>query len=131
MGHRYLLFTSLALVALGAAGCGPDIRAVCEAQEACVGGNELDVDACVATFEGSEDLAHDIGCGAEYDAYVTCVEPLLECNSQATGQPCAMDSECGGAGVCEASVCTVKLYGFDPSNNDQCEAEQNAYSRCN
>ena len=65
--HR-MLFAGLALAALAAQGCGgPDIQAICEAQESCYGGNEKDIEACVIAFEAQADAADAIGCSDEFD----------------------------------------------------------------
>jgi len=131
MDHKNLLFAGLGLVAAAfATGCGPDIAAICEAQEACYGGNDADIDACIAVSEGQREASHDIGCGAEFDTLVACREPLLECSSQDTGQPCMANADCNGVGVCSNGQCTAKSYGIPGTNQNACEAEQNAYSRC-
>jgi hypothetical protein len=130
MGHKNLLFVGLALAAFGAVGCGPDIAGICEQQEACIGGNEADIDACIASAEGQRDAAVDIGCGSEFDVFVECNASLLECSSQSTGQQCASSSDCGGPAVCSAGQCTVKAYGVPDADRDKCEVEGSAYSRC-
>jgi len=130
MGKRYLLFMSFAALASFAAGCGPDLASVCEQQEACLGGNEADVDACIAAAEGQYDADGDIGCADEFDVLFECINPKLQCLSQGTGQQCMADADCNGTAVCSNSECTVKAYGVEASAQDDCEAEQAAYTRC-
>jgi hypothetical protein len=131
MVRNNLLFAGLGLVAALATGCGPDIGAICEAREACIGGNDADIDACIASYDGQRDLAYDIGCGDEFDAVTTCSEPLLECSSQPTGEMCATNSDCNGGTTCSSGECVGKSFGVPGNDQSTCEAEQNAYSRCN
>lgn len=126
MTNRQWFFMGLALVAFGAAGCGPDIAGICDEQESCLGGNDADIDACNAAYSAAYDLASDIGCGDELEAYLNCLQPELECIGANT---CNSNNECGGSGACVGGEC--KFYGLDQGNQDACEAEQNAYNRCN
>lgn len=131
--HR-MLFAGLVLAALAAQGCGgPDIQAICEAQESCYGGNDKDVEACVIAFEAQADAADAIGCSDEFDESYTCFEEQASCHTEPTGAPCTTNDECGGGdGVaCVSGQCQIKYYGFDPqSETNPCEAEQNAYQSC-
>ncbi|MRG90384.1 hypothetical protein [Polyangium spumosum] len=132
MKPKNLLYAGLGLVALAfSAGCGPDIAGVCEAQEACLGGNEADIDACIVAAEGQRETAIDIGCGDEFDTLAACTEPLLECTSVNSGQMCMDDGDCGGPAVCSNGLCSLKAYAIPEAQRDTCEAEQAAYSRCN
>lgn len=114
---------------LGMAGCGHDIQGMCEAQIACEGGNDLDVDACVATNEIDADYYDDIGCADEYDAYYACAEPISKCNEFQIAPTCSTDGDCFG-GQCSNGACVSKVYGIDAAKVDMCEAEQNALTRC-
>ncbi|MDI3290270.1 hypothetical protein [Polyangium sp. 15x6] len=131
MGQTNLLFAGLGLVVAFATGCAPDIADLCERQEACYGGNEADIDACIATYEGQRDTAYGIGCGDEFDTFVACTDPLLECSSQPTGGMCMSNADCNGGSVCSNGQCTGKIFGVRANDATTCEAEQNAYSRCN
>jgi hypothetical protein len=124
-----LLLMGLMVGCFGVAGCGPNIRAMCEAEIACEGGNDLDIDACVAVEEVDADYLDEIGCSAEYNAYFACIEPYLKCNEQPTGGNCTMNGECPG-GRCSGGQCVFAVYGPDPDDVDACEAEANAYGRC-
>lgn len=119
----------IVISALGMIGCGPDLRAMCEAEIACEGGNDLDVDACVASSEIDIDYLDDIGCGEEYDEYIACMEPHLKCQEEPTGQTCSTSAECGD-GSCKNGQCVYKFYGADPTDDDTCKTEQSAFGRC-
>jgi hypothetical protein len=135
MLKRYLFFPWLVLSALAAAGCGgPDFEAICDEQEKCSGGNEKDLEACVVAFEGFADVADDIGCTDEFDAYFTCSQEHASCRDVPTGDTCMTDGDCNGPpgnARCSAGMCVAKDYGFDPTaQNNPCETEENAYQRC-
>lgn len=135
MLNRHLFFPWLVLSALVATGCGgPDFTAICDEQEACSGGNDKDRAACVAAFEGFADVADDIGCAAEFDAYYVCSQEHASCRESPTGDTCMTDSDCSGPpgrSRCSGGLCVEKEYGFDESApNHPCEAEANAYQRC-
>ena len=130
--YAWLILTVLSLTACG----GPDITTLCEEQEACVGGNEADIDACIASYEGFLELASDIGCSDEVDALFACQEGRLSCREvPAGGGMCATDADCDNQGNnperCSGGQCVRKIYGYDPqASEDPCEAESNAYGRC-
>lgn len=122
--NRYWSFLGLLAILVCAPGCGPDINGLCEAQENCLGGNDADIDACVAANDGARDNAHDIGCGEEYDLLVECLSSKYKCTAVGT---CAMSSECNRS-ACVKGEC--KRYELDAADVTSCEAELNAYSRC-
>jgi hypothetical protein len=122
--NRHWSFIGLLAFVAFAPGCGPAIQELCEEQESCLGGNDADIDACVASYDGARDNAYDIGCGDEYDLLINCISPQYECFD---GMTCSSNDECGGS-ACVRDSC--KSYGVDSTNADACEAEVNAYSRC-
>lgn len=124
MHWRWSFFGLLACAAF-APGCdGPDIEALCQKQEDCLGGNDADIAACVAAYEGTRDNARDIGCGDEYDALIDCFSPQYECLGVGA---CTTSADCMDS-ACIDTEC--KSYGVDATNADVCESEVNAYSRC-
>jgi hypothetical protein len=123
MNRNWSLLGLFAFMAF-APGCGPSIQTLCEDQEKCLGGNDADIDACVAAYDGTRDGAYDIGCGDEYDALINCVMPQYSCND---GAACATSDECKGS-ACVKGMC--HQYGLDNTNADACQTEVNAYSRC-
>jgi hypothetical protein len=68
--YRYV-FLSLAIITVGSVGsCSkPDFESFCKAKEACLGGNDLDVDACVEQYEYRRDSR---SCPSNYDAWAEC-----------------------------------------------------------
>jgi hypothetical protein len=122
----------LALAALAASGCGgPDFEEICQEQEDCTGGNEKDVESCIAQLEGNAEEADILGCGDELDELYDCVTDRLDCQSQPTGIACMTTADCGGDENvrCSGGQCVVKYYG-QKADDDSCEAEANAYQRC-
>jgi len=124
-----LALMGLVICALGMIGCGPDLQAICEAEVACEGGNDLDIEACVATSEIEADYLDDIGCGDEYDDYIACVEPYLKCQEEPTGQMCSTDADCG-VGRCTGGECILKSYGPDLKDDNSCKIEESAFEHC-
>jgi len=117
-------------ICMGLVGCGADHRARCEAEKQCRGGNDKDIDACVAFLDEYREYYDDIGCSDEYDAYFACSDELAECRTMSTGESCMIAADCGGDRQCKDGVCINADYGIDPSKIDQCEVEAAAYAAC-
>jgi hypothetical protein len=112
-------------------GCGgPDIQTLCEDAEACTGGNEADVEACVTQSELYLDLYDEIGCGDEYDALLECAIAESSCRDQSFGQSCQTTEDCNGieGARCVNNECSIKVFG--PREQDSCEVEQTTANRC-
>lgn len=118
------------LVCVSAIGCAPDFRTQCEAQVQCRGGNDADIEACVAVSEVGYDFAEDIECADEFDAYFECQQPLLKCRSSNTGQMCPMGTECSKDESCSNGQCTRSSYTIDSADADKCKVEAAAYGQC-
>lgn len=70
----------LAFGALGVLGCaGPDHEDFCKRWSTCVGGNDKDVDACIAQADYSEESSDLQGCTEEYVEYFDCVSDHSTC----------------------------------------------------
>jgi len=120
----------LGSLALGISGCGPDITALCEATEDCVGGNEQDIEACVAYYDFQAEIADIEGCDTELNELLACSEELADCQDEETSFSCMEDKECQEAGYteCSNSVCREKFFGFE--DDEDCQVEQAAFARC-
>jgi hypothetical protein len=120
----------LGSLAFGISGCGPDIKALCTATEDCVGGNEQDIEACVAFYDYQAEIADIEGCDTELNELLACSMDVADCQSEDTGLPCMNDKECTDNNLTECSdnTCRKKYYGFE--DDSDCEIEQAAYSRC-
>lgn len=121
---------ALGALALVVSGCGPDIQGLCESIEGCLGGNPSDVEACVAARQYEVDVADIEGCAEEQDAYFTCFYDKADCNSSDTNTSCADDDACKAAGFsqCANGKCVDKDFSLDEPT--ACEAERNAYEKC-
>ena len=124
------LLRGLLLISVGIVGCAPDLRTQCEGSVQCRGGNDADIEACVAVGDVVYDFLDDIGCDDEYDAYFACSEPLFSCRSLPTGQPCTAASDCPNDLACTNGECVAKNWGIDSNDQDKCMAEKAAYGNC-
>lgn len=126
-----ILAPLFAFASLGLAGCGPDIEEICVQTQDCIGGNEADIDACIAVFSYQAERADIEGCNDEYDAYFECAEVVARCRSEDTGVPCNDDDACRKAGYTRCTndgTCQVKFYGFE--DDDDCKLEESALDQC-
>jgi hypothetical protein len=133
-----ILALLLGSLALGISGCGPDITALCEATEDCVGGNEQDIEACIASYDLQAEIADIEGCDAELNELLACSEGVADCQTQDTADPdddiptlaCMVDKDCEEFNYteCNNNACRKKFYGFE--DDDDCQVEQAAFSRC-
>lgn len=107
----------------------PDLRALCDAAERCIGGNDRDVDACTDRTRLAEETADIKGCVDEFDAYAGCVADSATCAEVPTASTCAVDASCTQQGLhrCQSGRCTTRSYG-PPTGT--CEAEKAAYVKC-
>jgi hypothetical protein len=74
----------LAGVVCGLVACNP-YGDLCKAQMDCEGGNDKDVDACVANWNATSDAASLWDCDEWFDAYVDCVEQSSYCENRNYG----------------------------------------------
>jgi hypothetical protein len=126
-----LLRLGIGVLAAALAGCGgPDHEALCEQQVECIGGNDKDLEACVATLDYVEGVSSDVGCSDEYDAYFECRESELECDTQDTQFPCGGNADCDQVGGGSCSDGTCKRKALVVKDEDVCRAEDRAFSRC-
>lgn len=121
---------SLLMMSVGMVGCGPDLQSACEEQVQCKGGNDKDIEACVAVGEVAEDLLDELECGDEYDAYFDCTQAYMKCTSSPTGRPCMAASDCDANQACTNGECVAPLYSLDDDGRDKCKVEIAAYNSC-
>jgi hypothetical protein len=112
-------------------GCGgPDLDALCQQSSDCVGGNEKDVEACIAQAEFIEDVASEIGCTDEYDELFACTEEHASCEGQSVGAACMSNADCeqiSASSTCSGGECQLKQYAV---KGDDCETESRAFNQC-
>ncbi len=63
------------------AGCGSQATDICLAEADCVGGNDADVDACIAVQDGASNYAAAYDCGEAYAKLIDCIETTSVCNT--------------------------------------------------
>jgi len=62
--------------------CGSVYSDLCDRQAQCQGGNDADIDACVASAEGAEEVASAYDCGDPYDKLVDCLDRTSNCDDK-------------------------------------------------
>jgi hypothetical protein len=72
-GSRTMAAIAAVLLSLSTAACGPDIEDICEDfSDDCNG--EVEVERCVEEGETLEFRAEQIGCEAEFDQFLECID---------------------------------------------------------
>ncbi|MFO0623509.1 MAG: hypothetical protein U0745_19110 [Polyangia bacterium] len=72
---------ALALLLVAAAGCSGTEKSICDKGRQCLGGNDLDYNACVQTWIYEGKIASDYGCSDAFSTYVTCVDTTSTCDT--------------------------------------------------
>ncbi len=121
------------VAALAACSGGPNADAICQERETCQHGNDLDVDACVVSFTTSRELAGNLGCSEEFDAWFECFETTASCVDTPTGFDCVADEDCPPnptypAQACQNGRCVDSRY--DVVDTEACKSERAAYRSC-
>lgn len=81
---RHFMATGLALgamLALFGTGCHSTYYSFCESQQQCSGGNDKDIDACVQSAQGQEEIAEAYDCEDAWDKYVDCIKDKASCKN--------------------------------------------------
>ncbi|MBI4705816.1 MAG: hypothetical protein HY744_32380 [Deltaproteobacteria bacterium] len=80
---------------IAAAGTCSPYGAYCEDGEACVGGNDTDIDACLVEMAAGADEASAYDCTTEYDAWWECLSDKVHCDNDnwTSGTECSSKSE--------------------------------------
>lgn len=81
-------------IALAAVGIGCDSYAdICEQEIQCIGGNDADIDACIAGIEGEEEVAAAYDCTDAWDKYVDCIAEKIDCDDGNLDLGCSDEGE--------------------------------------
>ena len=95
--HLTKLTAALGLMLLTA--CGSSYGDRCAASVQCSGGNDKDVDACVATLNGTEQVAAAYDCSDAYFKFTDCVDKTGTCDNKHYRTTC--DGEAAALATCE------------------------------
>ncbi len=72
---------ALALLLVTAAGCSGTEKSICDKGRQCLGGNDLDYNACVQKWIYDGKIASDYSCSEAFDTYITCVDTTSTCDT--------------------------------------------------
>src|SRR5690349_9471451 len=73
--------------------CGNTYGDLCASSIQCEGGNDADVDACVALSNGAEDEANAYDCADPYAKLLDCVERTSTCSKTHFENNCGSESD--------------------------------------
>lgn len=71
----------LTLFAVTTAACSGIERSYCDKQRQCIGGNELDLNACTQQWIYEGKVAGDYGCADAFNKYLTCLDMTSTCDT--------------------------------------------------
>ena len=134
-------------------GCVPSSGSYCRKVCACAACDDAAEEACVDSLKTAQTNAATRGCGAQYDAYLSCADSIIVCDSATTDttcsaersalQACAGDVTFGSPCVNVCMIRVSKCGGGDPtycaescSYQDEqaekagCATEYNAFLGC-
>ena len=97
--NRMLSVPFLLLLALALAGCSTPYTAICDKEQECSGGNDMDVAACVAAGDTLGDVAAAYGCAEQHSVYAACLEAKGSCENGKFRASC--DDERDSLGKCQ------------------------------
>lgn len=100
--HTLLNKLTVALGLILLTGCGSAYGDRCDAAVQCSGGNDKDVDACVATLNGSEQVAAAYDCSDAYFKYADCVDRTGTCDNKHYRTTC--EGEAAALATCEKAA---------------------------
>ncbi len=109
-----LLFFSLAQ-------CSSTYADACQSSIDCEGGNDKDVDACIAEARGAENRAEAYDCGDQFEAVADCTKESGTCKEEegrksfSAGDACKAKNEALSACV-NAATCRVSPKWSAPSS---------------
>ncbi len=91
--HSRFIKMTVALGLLVLAGCGNSYGDRCASAIQCSGGNDKDVDACVATVNASEEIAAAYDCGDAYFKLSDCIDKTSTCDNKHFQANCKGESD--------------------------------------
>ena len=78
--------------------CAPTVEDVCERLAQCGPGTQDDVTECKQEGNQLRDQAEAIGCGSEFDDYLSCIDGVDVCDDDAVESAC--DAELDAMNAC-------------------------------
>ncbi|MFO0757600.1 MAG: hypothetical protein U0359_13980 [Byssovorax sp.] len=95
MNVRPAHLLSIGLLAASAllAGCGNVISSSCNESIQCEGGNDMDIDACIASSEGAQNVAAAYGCSEAFDKLLDCIDTTSKCSKGHYSSDCGDEAE--------------------------------------
>ena len=88
---RSALPIALAVASLALGGCGSKWKTYCEDQAQCIGGNDMDIDACMVSHDADRDVAAAYDCADAYDKYQECKEKTGSCKDKSYTTDCKVE----------------------------------------
>ncbi|MEO7329162.1 MAG: hypothetical protein ABI193_11315 [Minicystis sp.] len=106
--HTTTLFLSSLLLAASAflTGCGSRAADSCNAAIECGGGNDADINACIAATDGLANEAAAYDCADAFDKVLDCIEKTGTCKSGSYHSDCG--DEADALGKCEKAASARK-----------------------
>jgi hypothetical protein len=83
----------IAALGLTFTACGNTYGDLCASSVQCEGGNDNDVNACIAVLNGSEEEAAAYGCSDAYSKRLDCVEKTSNCSKTHFDNNCNAESD--------------------------------------
>jgi hypothetical protein len=90
---RWATPIALVLASIALAGCASKWRTYCEEKAQCSGGNDKDIDACVAEHDAERDVAAAYDCADPYDKYQECKEKTGHCKERSYTSDCGTEDD--------------------------------------
>lgn len=86
------------------AACGSKFHDYCTQRAQCVGGNDKDIQACIATAEGAQNEASAYGCSDAANKLADCLNNKATCHANAFTADCNNEEQALSSCECAAST---------------------------
>ena len=103
MRHHVVSISVIGVLLLSLSHCSSTYSTLCEKQKDCEGGNDNDVDACIESLRGAEEVAAAYDCSDAFDKQVDCVESKAACKDKKFAKD-VCDAENKALGACESAA---------------------------